>query len=75
MRGENMFFLTKNEIESVENALRNLGVYPPWDVPVEKYFLYLLTGLSEKVAIFDKRLIELEKRVTNIKDHLGAIDK
>lgn len=70
-----MFFLTKNEIESVESALRNLGVYPPWDVPVEKYFLYLLIALSEKVAIFDKRLIELEKRMTSIENHLGPIDK
>lgn len=71
-----MFFLTKSEIESLENALRNnLGVYPPWDVPVEKYFIYLLIGLSEKVAIFDKRLIELEKRMTNIENHLGSIGK
>ena len=65
-----MIYLTKNEIELVENALRDLGVCTPWELPVEKLPLYLLIGLCGKVANIDKRLIQLEKYLdTTVKDH------
>jgi len=65
-----MIYLTKNEIESVESALRDLGIYPPWDVPVEKYTFYLLIGLCGKVANIHGQLIELEKRVAIIQEQV-----